>query len=219
MGSFKLLILAGGQSSRMGSPKHLLPVPSTGQPLYKHLINVMYRAFPETQTIYFSVAENSTLDDTLQQEELLLPTRSGNTRIEMKKIPDESTQSIGPAAGLLAAHHYDRNATWMIVACDYPLLDLAALHQLKEAYEDPITCFVNKDGFSEPLLAIWSSQALQSLVDNVESGRSGPNYTVKHLKGKLIRPTEDDWILNTNTPEEWEVAKSRIKKDQSIAGA
>lgn len=210
MSSTKLLILAGGQSSRMGSPKHLLTVPSTGQPLYKQLVHVLHVAFPETQTMYFSVAHRSVLDQTLQLEELSIPTKTGCQLVELKKIPDDTTHDIGPAAGLIAAHQYDQQATWLVVACDFPLLDPAALHQLSEAYEDPVTCFVNKDGFSEPLLAIWSPGALRSLSENVESGRSGPSYTVKYVKGKLVVPTEDDWVLNTNTPEEWEEVRLRI---------
>jgi molybdopterin-guanine dinucleotide biosynthesis protein A len=213
--SFKILILAGGQSSRMGSPKHLLPVPSTNEPLYKHLAKVICAAFPETHTVHLSIAEKSALDDALESGELLLTSDDKSKHVGLRKIQDGITQDIGPAAGLLAAHRSDPKATWLIVACDFPLLDPAALRQLREAYETPMTCFVNADGFSEPLLAIWSPQALQKLDENVSSGRSGPNHTVKQLGGKLVSPTEEDWILNTNTREEWNTAKCRIKQPQS----
>lgn len=218
MDSIKLLILAGGRSSRMGSPKHLLQIPSTGQPLYTHIVQIMHAAFPSIHTIHISLTDQSSLDDTLRQGTLSLATRTGSKCIELKTILDESTQDIGPAAGLLAAHRYDPSVTWLIVACDFPLLDPAALRQLVGAYEDPVTSFVNRDGFSEPLFALWSPLALKSLRENVESGRSGPNYTVKRLKGKLIAPAQDTWIFNTNIREEWEVAKLQIKHSQSIGG-
>ncbi|UPX13100.1 uncharacterized protein EKO05_0003627 [Ascochyta rabiei] len=112
---------------------------------------------------------------------------TGLKHFELKKISDDTTQDNGPAAGLLAAHRYDPNANWMVVACNFPV---------------PVPCFVNTAGFSEPILAIWSSEALQKLRENVEGGRSGPNYAIKQLKGKLITPAEDDWILNTDTREE-----------------
>lgn len=214
----KFLILAGGQSSRMGSPKHLLPVPSNGLPLYQQLVQIMHVAFPNTHTIYFSIADKSTLDETLREGNLTIPYQSGSKRIQLRTIPDETTQDIGPAAGLLAAHRQDPNATWLVVACDFPLLDPAALHQLREAYKTPVTCFVNTNGFSEPLLAMWSPNALQHLQENVHDGRSGPSFTIKQLKGKLISPTEDDWILNTNTKEEWDIAKIRIKRTQCMGG-
>lgn len=218
MDTFKLLILAGGHSSRMGSPKHMLPIPRTDQPLYQHLISIMHAAFPKTRTIYLSVAGTSETDDALEQGELRLAGETGDSRVALVKIPDTTKQEIGPSAGLLAAHQYDPDATWLVVACDFPLLDLATLCQLKEAYQDPITCFVNKDGFSEPLLAIWSPHALQVLSENVVAGRAGPSFTVKRLGGKLVSPDQDDCILNTNTPEEWEDVKWRIKTPQSVAG-
>lgn len=218
MDSLKVLILAGGHSSRMGSPKHLLPVPPTNRPLYQHLISIISLAFPETRTVHMSLAGTSKTDDAIEQGQLHLPGDAGNSHVELVKIPDKTTQEIGPAAGLLAAHQYDPDAIWLVVACDFPLLDPAALRQLKEAYEGPVACLVNKDGFSEPLLAIWSPQALQVLFENVSAGRSGPNYTVKRLSGMLISPDQDEWILNTNTPEEWEDVKGRIKSAQSVGG-
>lgn len=218
MDTIKILILAGGQSTRMGSPKHLLPVPPTGEPLYYHLMKVIHAAFPGVQTIHLSVADSSKLDGPLHEGQVFLPNGAGSERVQLVTIPDQTTNDIGPAAGLLAAHQHDPEALWLVVACDFPLLDSAALHQLKEAFEEPITCFVNKEGFSEPLLAIWGPQALQSLSHNVENGRSGPNYTVKRLGGKLISPIKDDWILNTNTPGEWEDARMRIKTPQSTSG-
>lgn len=214
----KVLILAGGQSSRMGSPKHLLPLPSTGQPLYQHLISVIHAADPGTQTVYFSIADGSELDDALRLGVHVLPTKAGDQRIDLVKIPDGTQQDIGPAAGLLAAHQHDPDAVWLVIACDFPLLAPAALYQLREEFEDPVTCFVNKQGFSEPLLAIWTPYALQCLSENVVSGRCGPNYTVKRLNGKLVSPAEDDWILNTNNPGEWEATRSRIIAPQSMEG-
>lgn len=196
----------------MGSPKHLLRIPSTGQPLYTHIIQIMHAAFPSMYTVHISINNQSVLDETLRKGTLSLATRTGSKAIELKTILDETMQDIGPAAGLLAAHQYDPVSTWLVVACDFPLLDPAALHQLVDAYENPMTSFVNSDGFSEPLLALWSPTALKSLRENVEGGRLGPSYTVKRLRGKLIAPAQDVWILNTNIREEWEVAKLQIKQ-------
>lgn len=218
MDPFNILILAGGLSTRMGSPKHFLTVPSTGAPLYQHLVNVIHVAFPGTRSIYISVAGSSTLDRIPHEEQSLSTMEADGRRVELVPLPDQTMHSIGPAAGLIAAHRHDPIATWLVVACDFPLLEPEALHRLKEAFEEPVTCFVNKDGFNEPLLAIWSPRALQSLSKNVESGRLGPNYTVKRLSGKLIIPEDDDWILNTNTPAEWESARLRIKNPQSTGG-
>jgi molybdopterin-guanine dinucleotide biosynthesis protein A len=125
---------------------------------------------------------------------------------------------MGPAAGLLAAHCSDPIATWLVIACDYPLLQAAAVHQLVESYEAPATCFKNADGFSEPLLGIWSPQALGTLDENVSGGRSGPAYTLRRLNSKLIVPMQEQWLTNVNTEAEWEAAKARMKHTQSNDG-
>lgn len=211
MQSLKVLVLAGGHSSRMGSPKHLLPLAKG--PLYLHFIEILHEALPEITVHHVSLAERSILDDTLRNGTALLPSADDATpvSIQLEIILDTSNRDIGPAAGLLAAHCLDPAATWLVIACDYPLLEAAAVRQLVQSYEPPVTCFSNADGFSEPLLGIWSPNALGSLKENVENGRSGPSFTTKKLNGKLIVPTDQGWLVNVNTRQEWTAAKARMQ--------
>lgn len=209
MDSFKVLVLAGGQSSRMGSPKHLLPF--ADQPLYAHLIQVIHAAFPDTHAVYISLAACSYVDENLRAGCISIPMATGTSQIVLNIIQD-TQEDIGPAAGLLAAHNHDANATWMVVACDYPSLEPPALRQLLENYESPGTCFKNVDGFCEPLLGIWSPHALEALKENVEAGRTGPSYTIKCLKAKLITPVSETWMTNVNTRQEWENMIASLKQ-------
>jgi molybdopterin-guanine dinucleotide biosynthesis protein A len=219
MDSMKVLILAGGHSSRMGSPKHLLPV-AGGGPLYLQLVRVLYEALPNITIYHVSLADRSATDENLRCGEVQLSSESsfaGKT-IALRTVTDAASQDIGPAAGLLAAHRYDSAATWLVIACDYPLLGAAAVKQLIEGYKAPATCFQNKEGFGEPLLGIWSPEALESLKRNVENGRSGPNYTLKTLGSTLIKPFQEEWLINVNTRPEWEAAQARICGAQSSGG-
>ncbi|KAK4122021.1 hypothetical protein N657DRAFT_560307, partial [Parathielavia appendiculata] len=59
------LILAGGRSTRMQSPKHLLPMPD-GRPLYQHQLDLLAAACPNAPAIYISLAQDSILDDFLR---------------------------------------------------------------------------------------------------------------------------------------------------------
>jgi len=90
-----------------------------------------------------------------------------------------------------------------VVACDYPLLTPDALQQLYDAYEEPVTCFVNSQGWCELLLGIWGPYALSKLKSNVGGGCTGPSMVVKDLQGQLIKPGVDLWIKGANTKEEW----------------
>jgi molybdopterin-guanine dinucleotide biosynthesis protein A len=209
MDSLNILILAGGHSSRMGSPKYLLPLHNG--PLYLHLSRILHEALPETTTHHISLADRSVTDEVLRREEVEVPNiTDAPSTITLKTIIDDTSLDIGPAAGLLAAHFYDPQATWVVIACDFPLLQATAIRQLVNSYEPPATCFKNKEGFSEPLLAIWSPQALESLKKNVDNGRSGPSYTLKTIDSKRIVPTNEDWLVNVNTKVEWDAIKTRI---------
>ncbi|KAK4236061.1 bifunctional molybdenum cofactor biosynthesis protein [Achaetomium macrosporum] len=63
--TFTPLLLAGGKSTRMRSPKHLLRMPD-GRPLYQHQLDLLARVCPDAPTIYISLARDSALDDYLR---------------------------------------------------------------------------------------------------------------------------------------------------------
>lgn len=209
METFNFLIIAGGKSTRMGSPKHLLPL-ADGRPLYSRLAQILRAASPELSTLYISLAGYSVLDDTLRRGELTIETEEGLARLQLCSILDEAEREIGPAAGLIAAHHRNPNATWLVVACDFPFLHVETVQQLMDEHEGLITCFMNADGFSEPFLAVWSPKALRALEQNVAHGILGPNHTIKELTAKRIAPRCEWWIKNVNTREEWDAAKKHM---------
>lgn len=193
------LILAGGKSTRMRFPKHLLPL-ADGTPLYRHQIETLGKACPESPTIYISLAKDSPLDGFLQsraQEDVTIIYDLGSNTI---------TESAGPAQALLSAFHFDPTLTWLVLAVDYPLLEVDALQRLLKEYQPPVTCFRNSEGFCEPLVGIWSPDALGQLRDNVKHGRSGPSLVVRELGGKQVEVPvgHSEWLKNVNTKEDWE---------------
>lgn len=202
--TFTPLILAGGKSTRMGSPKHLLQLPD-GTSLYRRQINVLRQACPDAPTIYISLAQDSPLDAFLQDP-------PGSAGIEIIRDADPNTtdggESAGPAQGLLAAFARDPAATWLVLAVDYPLVDARPLARLQAAYEPPVTCFRNERGFCEPLVGIWSPDALRRLRD--KGPGAGPSAVVRGLGGMQIEvlsgPAGDGSgaLRNVNTAVEWE---------------
>lgn len=206
--SLKALLLTGGRSSRMGSPKHLLPFHD--RPLYLHVLELLQTFCHGTDKIYISVnrpeqATGFKLPMSWQDRVTFLydePSQDDSIPyITAKAKPDDN--GIGPAAGLLAAYKNDPHAHWLVIACDYPLLTSDALQQLYDAYEEPVTCFVNSQGWLEPLLGIWGPYAISKLKSNVGRGYTGPSMVVKELQGRLIKPAVDLWIKGANTKEEW----------------
>ena len=91
------------------------------------------------------------------------------------------------------------------------MLEAGALQRLRGAFEPPVTCFVNGEGFAEPPLAIWTPVALRRLKGNVGTGRCGPSCTVRCLGGEGVSPVEEGWVVYPNSPEEWEAVRGADK--------
>lgn len=195
----KPILLLGGLSTRMGARKELLPFPDT-RPAYQHTLSTIHSAVPNASTIYLSLASGSqsTAND-------YISTKPSDVTISLL-YDEQRERSIGPAAGLLAAYTEDPEATWMVVGCDYPLLPPTALQQLILEYQEPVTCFLNEEGFIEPMLAIWGPDAIRALRNDVEAGNTSMNRVIKKLGGKTVRPLREEWIRGANTKEDWEAA-------------
>ncbi|KAJ9607277.1 hypothetical protein H2200_008350 [Cladophialophora chaetospira] len=224
------LILVGGRSSRMGSPKYLLntPIsPETAVPLIEKIIMVhqicqdYYRDMSRTTDV-------STRDATQSKElnRLLANSMVDQTRVHY--IVDR-TPDAGPASGLIRAHEDDAAAHWLVSGCDYPLLEVQTLSVLIQNHlkgKKAITCFRNADGWNEPLLAIWSPVALRRLHDlGRENPAVGPNRVIREFASKqdtsdnteqfrfgvmTITPPTQSWLRNVNTREEWEAIQPEI---------
>lgn len=195
----KPLLLIGGNSTRMGEPKHLLVTPS-GKTMLQHSFEMLSELCPATK-VYVSLAQETPIDSFLRS-------RQDVAECILDLEPNCTVTSAGPAKGLLAAFRSDPKTTWLVLACDYPLLTAEALRQLCGMYAPPVTCFRNADGFYEPLIGIWSAAALETLADNLAAGIGSPAKVVKQLDGLAITPPQghEDWLLNVNTRGEWDRA-------------
>ncbi len=205
LGNLKALLLAGGQSTRMGTAKHLLPFIDR-EPIYLHLIRQLRKALPDTSNLYMSLYSPDQASGLQQDAESPYQIIYDPGRIDAVDKEECVARRMGPAAGLLAASDTDPTAHWLVLACDYPLISYNDLEQLLVAYEEPITCFRNAEGWWEPLVGIWSPQALKQLRQNMNAGITGPIAVVHMLKGKAIRPSQEESLLNTNKRQEWEDA-------------
>ncbi|KAI3546362.1 molybdenum cofactor biosynthesis protein C [Colletotrichum filicis] len=223
------LLLAGGKSTRMGTPKHLLRMPD-GTPLYRRQLQLLRTIFPEPQTIFISLAQESETDEFL--DELLAQAANQSAEVEDCKTPPPRIHILrdyhpanpdakhttaggsGPAAGLLAAYRYDAWAYWAVLACDYPLIPAEAFfHLFVKRDAVPVTCFRTVEGVCEPLLAIWAPPALSRLAERVARGHPRPEETARELDGLMVDAPAgcEWWLTNVNTMEEWVKAVEEMK--------
>lgn len=228
-GMYGLLVL-GGQSTRMGRDKAFLDYPvdnETTQPLYLRLLNLLHQACPAGVYVSHNAAQAERLHaGWLPPRTVLVP---DDPRITSAHIG-------GPAAGLLSAHARKPDATFLVLAVDFPLVTLDTLTELAARYTPPVTCYLHaSDAHPEPLLSVWGPKALDELRENAmgEMKKTGPCWTARRIwkrmgvetvgeDGKQMRegkfvfmPKEEQWLFNTNRPEEWEEAKGILSSRTS----
>lgn len=225
----------------MGSPKHALSYrvsiagQSTHQPLLLTLLLCHHEfqlALGLTTSDIYVVARDESQRHHINQ---LLALHDLPHNMKISNIVDDHTVS-GPTAGLLAAYTHDQAGLWLVTGCDYPLLSVASLKQLYTSHmktKSTLSCFVNNEGFAEPLLAIWTPVALKILCDLASSAqregrRLGPTQVVRILQHRapqtdaeahlhenthvnLVEPFENRCLTNVNTLEEWHLVRNMLE--------
>ncbi|KAG5810793.1 hypothetical protein H9Q74_003966 [Fusarium xylarioides] len=142
------------------------------------------------------------------------PLQENSIEIILDLGSSQGDGSKGPESGLLAAYESDPEATWLVVACDYPSITVDALQVLQSRYRPPVTCFRNQEGFCEPLLGIWSREAIIHLKEKSKTGNLGPSKAVQELHGYTYLPEDSEALLrNVNIKSEWEDALKSLRDE------
>jgi molybdenum cofactor guanylyltransferase len=175
------LILAGGKSSRMGSPKSLIDF--HGKPQHQHLSELLK---PFCQQVFISVSKNS------------------NTSQSVATITDHFDLE-SPLNGIISAFHFDPQAAWLTVPVDMPNIDhTVAAYLIKHRNTTKTaTCFLDTEGYHpEPLLAIWEPKAKPLLFNFFNGGGHSPRKFLQINDVCLIKAPNKSWLININTVEE-----------------
>ncbi len=185
------LVLAGGQSLRMGTDKGKL------------------NWYGKEQRYYMA--------DLLKQhcDDVFISCRSDqHTEItaDYKTLPDTFTD-LGPFGAILSAFREKPDSGWLVVACDMPLLDADVFNhlisnrdisKLATAYESAT------DGFPEPLITIWEPKSYPVLLAFLAQGYSCPRKVLINSDTHLLKPVNAEVLTNVNTAEDYEKIKRQI---------
>jgi molybdopterin-guanine dinucleotide biosynthesis protein A len=110
----------------------------------------------------------------------------------------------GPLAGILAAMRWKPDVTWLIAACDLPLVTPAAINWLLEQRAPGRVAVLPRasDRGVEPLLAVYEPQAREILEELAASGYHAPHRVAEH--DAVFAPTPPADLVrawrNVNTP-------------------
>lgn len=186
------LVLSGGKSTRMGNDKGLIHY--HGIPQREYLYKLLEVA---CDTVFLSVRGE-------QKEEL---------EAGFNYIVDDNNYR-GPLNGILSAHTKHPNVSWLILACDLPLIDKEAIYILisKRDRSKIATAYATKESrLPEPLIAIWEPQGLLAAIKYMETAKgSCPRKFLINADVKIIYPEKDDVLYNANSLTDYEFVQTKL---------
>ena len=190
----KALLLIGGKSSRMGTDKSEL--------IFRNGLTQKQRGLELLSSVC---------------EDVFISVRDDQDAAENAIV--DAFGEIGPLGAIASAQQADPTATWLVLACDLPLLEQTDLQNLIDS-RDPdsdTTYFTSAtDGFPEPLCAIWEPSSVKTVREAVDAGKRCPRSILKKLKGKAL-PSPGLWALaNTNTEADAQEIRARINQTTTV---
>ncbi len=181
------VILAGGQSSRMGSNKALLPFQGG------RFIEAIHRRFAELFPEVLLVTNNPEQYD-------FLPCR---------KVAD-IYPGLGALAGLQAGLYHAANPHIFVAACDMPWLNIALIRRLAALRGNTDVVIPQGEKGLEPLHALYGKACLEPMEESLAADRRRivsffPQVRVQQLPSEQVAAIDPafDSFRNVNTPADY----------------
>jgi molybdopterin-guanine dinucleotide biosynthesis protein A len=175
------IIMAGGESSRIGVDKSMLPV--EGQPMIKHIHDQLRPHFSQILVSSNCLSKYSFLG--------------------VEVVPDRVANQ-GPLMGIASALGASDNELNFVVACDIPHIDIRFVRKmLAEAQAVDMVIPTTGNGKHEPLFAIYNKSALKCINKVLSSGKRKISDAFPHCNVKYIN-LKSKQFTNLNTMEEYE---------------
>ena len=185
------LVLAGGNSRRMGADKGELRYRGVAQARYfwELLSGQLGRCYVSVN------AGQRTLD----------------TYADLPLIVDSEPRQ-GPATGLLAAYEAEPEAAWLVAAVDLVRIDGTAVSTLIRGRQSTAaaTAMRHEDGTIEPYFAIWEPRALALLAARVAEGDTSARRCLESIDVDILGCPGPQVLESVNSPSEREALLSEI---------
>lgn len=187
------VVLAGGKSSRMATDKAFLNYHGNFQVF--HLAGQLKMV---TNNVILSINQK-------QKSEI-------DTPYEFI-VDSESYKDSGPINGLLTTHEKYPNKPLIVLACDYPLLSLTDILNLKYTFlkhQKTTTFFNPESSFREPLLGVYHPNDLAKLLAFYKNGDTSLQQFLNTIDAIKLAPTNLQNIKSIDNPTDLEAIKNQI---------
>jgi molybdopterin-guanine dinucleotide biosynthesis protein A len=191
------LILAGGESRRMGRDKANLLL--GGKPLLQHVIEVVQPLF----------------------ENIIVSTRHIRTDCDFPQVCDDPGHA-GPLAGLNAGLAHAATPWVFALACDMPFITpelIAHLAKFRDRYDAVVPVV---QGHPQPLAAFYARRIRGELRELQQgSGKQSlrellKKLTVRYVDEAEIQAADLSGFIDLDTPEDVSVAESQMRYNSRI---
>lgn len=208
------VILAGGNSLRLGAEKSLLEF--EGKSLICWTVKILSQAADEV----IIVARDRKHAERLERAIFESNEDAGSEPPPKAFFTWDSIPGFGPVAGLEAGMRLARGRLAFATGCDLPFLKLEVIERLfeladvMEGYEAAVP--VQPNGFFEPLHSVYDREKMQSAciraLENGERRIHVPlqELCVNHISIDQLRPLDPDLLsfFNLNTRADLETARA-----------
>ncbi len=177
-----LLVLAGGDSRRMGRPKAWIEVGDTV--LLRYVVERLAPAFSEV-VVAFGEPE---------QMEQLVPYR----------VVFDRKRDAGPLAGLEAGLIAARHDVLFAVACDMPYVTPTTAQLAVAAARNSDAAIARHDGLFEPVCGAYRKTALPAIVGALDAGNYTAHDVAQSLDVTWLEGLDPAEFESLNTPADLE---------------
>lgn len=187
------VVLCGGKSERMGTPKALLCY-HNDMPQFQWVGNLL------ANIVNTIVITNGQLD---------LQNYSGWTY-----IPDVA-ENQGPAAGVLAAFKANPNNHLLVCGCDYPLIRIADLVKLVAESEPAMAvCYKDQSSASlDPLVCFYHKSCLPIMEEWYSRGNRSLRHFLQTIPHQVLTPLDVQRMTSVDDTSAFHKIKSRLHGD------
>lgn len=189
-GLISVVILAGGQSRRLGIDKSLLEV--EGQPLLARTVQTLAAFSDDLVVVANETARYRSLD------------------LGVRFVPDEK-RGMGALMGIYSGLKAARNSHALAVACDMPFLSLPLLRYMVPLAKGSDVVIPRRKGLVEPLHSIYGKACLPFMAELLDQGRRKitaffSQVRVRYVEEQELAAFDPSYLsfVNVNTPEDWE---------------
>jgi len=185
MHAMSAIIIAGGQSSRMGRDKGLMDW--NGKAMIQYVIEAV---------------------SPLVSNVLLITKNPLYKRFGLESFPD-LIPGLGPAGGIYTALHASKSEANMILSCDIPLITTPTLQILKDRHKSFEITLAATGNVPEPLIGIYNKSCFTKWNALIAQKKTAVHQMIRQFNTQIIDMTtiagfNRNEFTNINTPQELE---------------